>query len=78
MITMFLTKMTWESRHGKVEALLQVAAKKGLPTWGDSMKWTTRAQKWGGLVPNLERNTISIANLRSFSQLVEIRAEKLG
>lgn len=42
------------------------------------MKWTTRAERWGGLTPPPRVTAISVESLRRAAQRIVMRAAKRG
>eukprot|EP00752_Nemacystus_decipiens_P013078 g11567.t1 len=74
----YAATVTWESRHRKLQNLLRAASKRGYPASGDGMKWTTRAERWGGLMPPPRATAISVDSLRRGAQRIVMRAAKRG
>ncbi|CAM9626317.1 unnamed protein product, partial [Hapterophycus canaliculatus] len=74
----YAATVAWESRHKKLQSLLRTAAKRGYPASGDSMKWTRRVERWGGLAPPPRAMAISKDSLRSSAQRIVARAGKRG
>ncbi|CAM9300141.1 unnamed protein product [Scytosiphon promiscuus] len=70
--------VTWETRHKKLQNLLRAAAKRSYPASGESMKWTKRAERWGGLAPPPRATAISKESLRRSAQRIVARAAKRG
>lgn len=77
-ISLLFKQVTWESRHQKLQTLLRAAARRGYPASGEGMKWTRRAERWGGLAPPARSTVISIDSLRRNAQGIVLRAAKRG
>ena len=78
MTPVVVLQVTWESRHHKLQTLLRAAARRGYPASGEGMKWTKRAEKWGGLAPPPRAAAISTDSLRRSAQRIVLRAAKRG
>ncbi|CAM9305770.1 unnamed protein product, partial [Ectocarpus sp. 13 AM-2016] len=74
----YAATVTWEYRHKKLQTLLRAATKRGYPASGDGMKWTKRAERWGGLAPPPRAKAISMESLRRSAQRIVARAAKRG
>lgn len=77
-ISLLCKQVTWESRHQKLQTLLRAAARRGYPASGEGMKWTRRAERWGGLAPPARSTVVSSDSLRRSAQRIVLRAAKRG